>query len=64
MEWGGRARTTRELLGFVGERKKTRVNNEVSIMRCPTTWLGPPLVGGGGALVGNVDSSAGTGIGY
>jgi len=58
---GGKSENNKELLGFVGERKKTRVNNEVSIMRCPTTWLGPPLVGG--PLVGNVYSSAATGIG-
>ncbi len=57
----GKSENNKELLGFVGERKKTRVNNEVSIMRCPTTWLGPPTRWGG-PLVGNVDSSAGTGI--
>jgi hypothetical protein len=61
MGGGEKSENNKELLGFVGERKKTRVNNEVSIMRCPTTWLGPPLVGG--PLAGNVDSSAGTGIG-
>jgi hypothetical protein len=58
---GGKIENNKKLLGFVGERKKTRVNNEVSIMRCPTTWLGPPTRWGG-PLVGNVDSSAGTGI--
>jgi hypothetical protein len=56
----GKSENNKELLGFVGERKKTRVNNEVSIMRCPTTWLGP--LTRWGPLVGNVYSSAGTGI--
>ncbi len=52
---GGKSENNKGILGFVGERKKTRVNNEVSIMRCPTTWLGP-------LTRCNVYSSAGTGI--